>query len=119
MPVAQFEKVWILIRMVPIANGIFSSDRQREKHASIMVSTEAGIQIDFSDQHPLNAEVSMGATLDGVSNTTVSSALLIAKQPGCRISTDVGMKNDFSEEQNRNALSSIRASLDGDSNATF
>jgi hypothetical protein len=61
--------------------------------------TDAGIQIDDSDEQPEKARNSIRESFDGVSNTTSWRERQNAKQSEPRSSTPFGTRTDDSDEQ--------------------
>jgi hypothetical protein len=76
------------------------------------------MQIDESDEQPLNADLSTRESLESASNATRESALHAVKQSSLRISTDEGTENDESGEH-ANARDSIRERLQSASKVTL
>jgi hypothetical protein len=56
------------------------------------VSTDAGMQIVSSDEHPEKTDLSMQIRVDPDSNLTVESRAQLKKHPTPNLSTDVGMQ---------------------------
>jgi hypothetical protein len=63
------------------------------------MSTDAGMQIDLSNEQQLNVHRAISATLEGVSNVILTSEEQDLKQHSPMISTDAGMQIDWSEKQ--------------------
>jgi hypothetical protein len=66
-----------------------------------MVSTETGMQIDCNE-HSLNADSSIIASVASDSNVTASTASQSRKQPRPRKPTEDGIQIDFSNGQLQN-----------------
>jgi negative regulator of genetic competence, sporulation and motility len=76
------------------------------KQALTSISTEAGMQIDFSDEQQKNAASSIRRRLEFASNVTLSRRSL-DKHASERISTDAGMQIERSDEHGLNARAPI------------
>jgi hypothetical protein len=77
------------------------------------------MQIDESDEHPRNANLSMHESLEPVSNVTLESPMHPVKQVSQSCSTDDGMQIDESDEHDENANFSMHESVEIDSNVTL
>jgi hypothetical protein len=77
------------------------------KHDEPIISTEDGIQIDTSDEHPENARSSIRRTFEPDSNITDESETQPRKHSRGTISTNAGMHIDSSDEQFENACDLI------------
>jgi hypothetical protein len=64
-----------------------------------MVTTDEGIQIDFSDEQPENAPSARFETWHPVANVTLERLVHAEKQDPARISTDEGIQIDSNDEQ--------------------
>jgi hypothetical protein len=62
-----------------------------------MISTDAGMQIDFRDKQLANTSLSILASIVGDSNVTTSSDSHVPKQLEPRMVTPAGMPIDVSE----------------------
>jgi hypothetical protein len=83
-----------------------------------MISTEAGMEIDFRHEHWLNPKPSIRLSREFCSNVTVSREEQELKPPEEMISIEAGIEIDGSDEQWRNAKPSIRLSRESCSNVT-
>jgi hypothetical protein len=72
------------------------------KQCAPRVSTDAGIEIDFSDVHFENAWLSISVVLEQHSNETVSSSVQQPKQISLRICTEEGIQIDLRDSQPKN-----------------
>jgi hypothetical protein len=64
-----------------------------------MVTTDEGIQIEFSHEQPENAASARFETRHPVANVTLERIVHAEKQHAARISTDEGIQIDSSDEQ--------------------
>jgi cell division protein FtsX len=76
---------------------------QYEKQYAERVSTNAGIEIDVSNEQPKNALSPTIESFESVSNVTFDSSSQVAKQHLAMVVTDEGMQIDTSDEQSENA----------------
>jgi hypothetical protein len=74
------------------------------------------MQIDSSDEQPINAELSMQINLEFGSKVRLARQWQELKHLQPIISTDAGMQIECSDRQLENARHSIRTSFDGVSN---
>jgi hypothetical protein len=74
-----------------------------------MISTDAGIEIDLSDEHCPNAQLSIRVRREFGAKVTVSREEQKRKQSKEMISKEAGIEIDLSDEQEENAQVSIRA----------
>jgi hypothetical protein len=72
------------------------------KQCGPRVSTDAGIEIKFSDVHSVNASFSIALIVESHSNETVSSPVQQPKQISLRIWTEEGIQIDFRDSQPKN-----------------
>jgi hypothetical protein len=92
----------------PESNDISESALHPEQQSTRRSSTDAGIQIDRSEEHCENALAQTLLSLDPDSNVKFESAVQDEKQDLQRISTDTGMQIDSRDEQPEKADVSIR-----------
>jgi hypothetical protein len=83
-----------------------------------MTSTDAGIEIDVSDEHGENADSSRRTSLEFDSNATYESSSHDEKQCSPISSTEAGMQMDASDEHAENAHASKRESVELGSKVT-
>jgi hypothetical protein len=72
------------------------------------ISTEAGIEIELSDEHDEKTSSSIRRSVEQNSSVLQESDLHRVKQDLQRISTEGGMQIEWSDEHSANAKSSIR-----------
>jgi hypothetical protein len=82
-----------------------------------MISTEAGMQIDLSDEHCQNARCSIRISLEFDSNVTLEREVQSPKEPEEMISTEAGMQIDLRDEQPENVESARRVIVELNSNS--
>jgi hypothetical protein len=78
-----------------------------EKDEASISFTEAGIEIDLSDEQDENADSSIRSSVDSDSNVNVESDSHQEKHDLQRILTEEGIETDLSDEQDENAYASI------------
>jgi hypothetical protein len=82
-----------------------------EAKADVSISlTEAGITIDFNDEHPRNAPDSIRSSLELCSNWISRRDRQSLKHPDERTRTSIGMKIDSRDQHSENARDSILCS---------
>jgi hypothetical protein len=94
------------------------SERHPQKHSGDNLQTEEGIQIEESDEHPLNVARSIHERREPGSNATATSDWHPAKQLRPSVLTEAGIQIDESDKQNKNAASSMHDRREADSNVT-
>jgi hypothetical protein len=80
--------------------------------------TDAGMQIDFSEEHAINVRPSMRLRLDLEANDKWTRKEQPHKNFRLRYSANVEMRIDFRLEQQKNASNSILITRDSDSKQT-
>jgi hypothetical protein len=87
----------------PRSNVTSERREQRLKQSCPISSTDAGMQIEVSEEQPENACASKLVTCDGRPNVTKSRAMHWKKQRHSIDCTDAGMQIEASNEQDENA----------------
>jgi hypothetical protein len=95
-----------------------TSDSQLRKHESPIVLTEAGMQIDKSDEHWPKAKRPIWQRTEWGSNVTVESDVHPWKHELPIVRTEAGMQIDDNDEQLKKTERSIHESLEPSSNVT-
>jgi hypothetical protein len=96
-----------------------SSLLQYAKHHAYKISTDDGLQIDFSDAHSQNTNFPIRESFDPVQNVKLLSREQPHKQDSQRISTENGIEIDFNGLHMENGDSSSRIMHDRDSKVTL
>jgi hypothetical protein len=89
-----------------------------KKQESEMISTEAGMEIVFNDEHARNALASIRVSLDPYAKVNDERDLQPWKQPKQMTTTDAGIEIDCNDEQPENVLGPSSSSCEPGSNVT-